>query len=151
MATERPRLAELAAGSPAGDLLSQGRMVNKGTVPSASLTLYVQKGTISGMGIAVSGLDWDQGNREKCHKHGVSLAEIEEVLNDDPRFAPDGRHSGAEDRFIAIGRTSSGRPVFVAFTFRVKNGRLFVRPVSARYMHRKEAERYAEAGSPTDD
>ena len=95
--------------------------------------------------------DWDQGNRARCQRHGVSLAEIEEVLNDDPRFAPDVRHSGAEDRFIAVGRTSSGRPVFVAFTFRVKLGRMFVRPVSARYMHRKEAERYAEAGSPTDD
>lgn len=28
---------------------------------------------------------------------------------------------------------------------------MFVRPVSARYMHRKEAERYAEAGSAIDD
>ncbi len=104
-----------------------------------------------GMGIAVAGIDWDEGNREKCQKHGVSLAEIEEVLTDDPRFAPDVRHSGAEDRFIAVGRTRNGRPAFVAFTFRVKEGRMFVRPVSARYMHRKEAERYAKASSPTDD
>jgi uncharacterized DUF497 family protein len=103
-----------------------------GTCPWALLTLYVQKGTIYRMGIVVAGIDWDQGNRAKCQKHGVSLAEIEEMLNDDPRFAPDVRHSAAEDRFIAVGRTRSGRPVFVAFIFRVKDGRLFVRPVSAR-------------------
>ena len=99
------------------------------------------------MGIAVAGIDWDEGNREKCQKHGVSLAEIEDVLTANPRFAPDAAHSAAEDRFIAVGRTAENRPVFVAFTFRVKAGRMFVRPVSARYMHGKEAERYEEEES----
>ena len=84
------------------------------------------------MGIAVAGIDWDEGNREKCQKHGVSLAEIEHVLNADPRFAPDTGHSAAEDRFVAVGRTENGRPVFVAFTFRVKGGRMFVRPMLYR-------------------
>ena len=103
------------------------------------------------MGIAVAGIDWDEGNREKCQKHGVSLAEIEHVLNADPRFAPDTGHSAAEDRFVAVGRTENGRPVFVAFTFRVKGGRMFVRPVSARYMHGKEAERYEKESSQTEN
>ncbi len=94
------------------------------------------------MGIVVAGIDWDEGNRDKCRKHGVSCAEIEAVLTGDPRFAPDFNHSHAEDRFIAVGRAGDNRPVFVAFTFRVKRGRMFIRPVSARYMHRKEAERY---------
>jgi len=36
------------------------------------------------MGIGVAGFDWDEGNREKCRKHGVSLAEIEEILTGIP-------------------------------------------------------------------
>lgn len=99
------------------------------------------------MPIAVAGIDWDEGNRQKCQKHGVSLAEIEDVLTADPRIAPDMRHSEAEDRFIAVGRTQRGRPVFVAVTFRVKDGHTFVRPVSARYMHAKEVERYEQESS----
>jgi uncharacterized protein len=107
------------------------------------LTLCVQKRTIT-YGLAVAGIDWDEGNRGKSQKHGVSLAEIEDVLSADPRVAPDREHSAAEDRFIAVGRTAENRPVFVVFTFRVKDGRMYVRPVSARYMHGKEAERYEE-------
>jgi uncharacterized DUF497 family protein len=103
------------------------------------------------MGIAVAGIDWDDGNREKCQKHGVSLAEIEHALSANPRFAPDREHSAAEDRFIAVGRTAENRPVFVAFTFRVKDGRMWIRPVSARYMHGKEADRYEKESAQTDD
>ena len=29
------------------------------------------------MNFAVSGFDWDDGNRAKCEKHGVSITEIE--------------------------------------------------------------------------
>jgi uncharacterized DUF497 family protein len=32
--------------------------------------------------------------------------------------------------------------VFVVFTIRMRNGREVVRPLSARYMHRREIERY---------
>ena len=34
------------------------------------------------------------------------------------RVAPDPAHSLSEQRFIAIGRTPAGRPVFIAFCFR---------------------------------
>ena len=27
------------------------------------------------------GFDWDDGNREKCQRHGVSIAEIEHALS----------------------------------------------------------------------
>ena len=30
--------------------------------------------------------DWDDGNREKCQKHGVSVTEIEAFLSGTPRF-----------------------------------------------------------------
>jgi uncharacterized DUF497 family protein len=86
----------------------------------------------------VRGFDWDTGNRAKCQKHGVSIAEIEALFMRNPRIAPDPRHSQDEDRVIAMGRTSAGRPLFVAFTLREKNGELLIRPVTARYMHAKE-------------
>lgn len=35
--------------------------------------------------------------------------------------------------------------MFVAFTLRVKAGLRLIRPISARYMHAKEAKRYEEA------
>jgi uncharacterized DUF497 family protein len=100
------------------------------------------------MDFKVSGFDWDEGNRAKCRKHGVSIAQIEALFARNPRIAPDPRHSADEDRLIAVGRTSIGRPVFVAFTIRSKNGRRLIRPVTARYMHAKEIAAY-EKESPT--
>jgi uncharacterized DUF497 family protein len=99
------------------------------------------------MQIAVAGLDWDEGNLEKCRKHGVSIGEIEALLSGDPRVAPDLKHSAKEDRPIAVGRTAAGRPLFVAFMFRTKDGERLARAVGARYMHGKEIERY-ETQSP---
>lgn len=58
------------------------------------------------------------------------------------QVAPDPEHSTlAEQRFIAVGRTSEGRAAFIAFCWR--DGK--VRPISARYMHAREAARYAQA------
>jgi uncharacterized DUF497 family protein len=96
---------------------------------------------------------WDDGNREKCRKHGLTSAAIEHVLTHGAPVAPDVAHSGDEQRFIAIGRTAEGRPVFVAFCWR--GARL--RPISARCMHAREARRYEQAfgeaaqGSGDDD
>lgn len=96
-----------------------------------------------------SGFDWDRGNREKCQKHGMAISEIESVFAGAPRVAPDLAHSGAETRFVAIGTTHGGRAAFVAFTLREKGGRTLIRPVSARFMHRKEVERHE--GAKDDD
>ncbi len=97
--------------------------------------------------LAVAGFDWDDANREKCRKHGVSVGEIEFLFGGEPKVAPDPRHSNDEDRLIAIGRTAEGRAIFVAFTFRVREGQRFIRPVSARYMHKKEIEAYEKKSS----
>jgi uncharacterized protein len=67
-------------------------------------------------------------------------------LSADPHVAPDPKHSAEEDRFIAVGRSARGRPLFVAFIFRTKDGERLIRPVSARYMHKKEIEGYEAAG-----
>jgi uncharacterized DUF497 family protein len=95
----------------------------------------------------VSGFDWDDGNRTHCRKHGVSLAEIEELLSGQPFVAPALKHAHLEDRLIAVGRNRAGRPLFVAFTIRETAGQRLIRPVSARYMHAKEIERYDAEGS----
>lgn len=82
--------------------------------------------------------DWDDGNRDKAQKHGLTIGEIEGFFRLRPCVAPDPEHSTAEQRHIAVGLTPNGRPIFVAFCWR--DGK--VRPISARYMHRKEAERH---------
>jgi uncharacterized protein len=94
--------------------------------------------------------DWDRGNRTHCRRHGVSIGEIEALLRDNPRIAPDLGHAHLEDRPIAVGLTAQGRALFVAFTLREKSGRLTIRPVSARYMHAKEIDAYEAQGSPND-
>ena len=84
------------------------------------------------------GFDWDSGNRTKCQKHGVSIAEIESLFSGSPLVAPDVLHSSKEQRFRAVGRTMKKRPLFIVFTLRNNGEALLIRPVSARYMHQKE-------------
>jgi len=33
--------------------------------------------------LQISGFDWDAGNKNKCQKHGVSQAEIEQLFKQD--------------------------------------------------------------------
>ena len=101
------------------------------------------------MNLRVQGFDWDNGNRAKCQKHGVSVAEIEALFRNAPRIAPDPKHSHDEDRLIAVGRTSAGRPMFVAFTIRMENRGRLIRPVTARYMHAKEIAAYEKESTKT--
>lgn len=90
---------------------------------------------------AVFDIEWDDGNRAKCQKHGMSLFDIEVILSSSPRIAPDLKHSDQEQRFLAIGKSGTGRPGFVVFTLR--EGR--IRPLSARFMHAKEARKYEKS------
>ncbi|MBV9528721.1 BrnT family toxin [Sphingomonas sp.] len=92
----------------------------------------------------VSGFEWDDGNLAHCWKHGVSRPEIEGLFTGPVIVLPDSGHSQTEQRFRAIGRTGDGRAVFVVFTVRERGGRRYIRPVSARYMHREEIESYEE-------
>jgi uncharacterized DUF497 family protein len=55
---------------------------------------------------------------------------------------PDAAHSQRERRFRAIGRTDKGRGVFIIFTLRREGDELLIRPIRARYMHKKEIEAY---------
>ena len=69
-------------------------------------------------------------------------ARIESLFGGSPRLAPDPKHSADEARLIAVGRTDTGRPVFVAFTTRTKDRRRLIRAVTARYMHAEEIMAY---------
>ena len=90
----------------------------------------------------VAGFDWDEGNRSKCQKHGVSTAAVESLFHRLIAVLPDPLHSKSEERFMAIGKTDKGRGIFVVFTLRARRGKTIIRPISARYMHRKEMDHY---------
>lgn len=91
----------------------------------------------------ISGFDWDDGNRNKCEKHGVAIEVIEALFQANRLMVQqDIANSKAETRFRAIGRTAAGRSVFVVFTLRNRHGQQLIRPISARYMHRKEVDAY---------
>jgi uncharacterized DUF497 family protein len=89
---------------------------------------------------AAAGFDWDSGNWPKCGKHGGSKEEIEEIFHISPVVMPDPHPD--EPRIRAIGRTKAGQYVFLVFMFRLIDGQSFIRPISARYMHKKEVEHY---------
>lgn len=90
----------------------------------------------------VQGFDWDDGNRAKsAAKHGVAPWEAEQVFFNRPLVvADDTRHSDAEPRLHALGRTDAGRNLHVTFTLR-RSGTL-LRVISARDMSRKERTVY---------
>jgi uncharacterized DUF497 family protein len=88
------------------------------------------------------GFEWDEANWRKSElKHRVSSLEAQEALLSSPVCDADLQHSDAEQRYIALGVTNTGRQLFVAFTIR----RNRVRIVSARPMSRKEREIHGAA------
>ena len=90
----------------------------------------------------VTGFDWDAGNWPKCGRHGVSQSDIEGLFRGTPLVLPDRYPETAETRFDAVGRNGKGRHLFVVFTIRERNGQRLIRPIRARYMHRKEIASY---------
>ncbi len=92
----------------------------------------------------IAGFDWDEGNRFKSTaKHSVSQAEAEQVFAD-PKLlvADDVKHSQAESRHHAMGRTIGGRLLHVTFTLRESRTR--IRVISARNANRKERASYEQ-------
>jgi len=88
----------------------------------------------------VAGFDWDRGNWPKCGTHGVSKSEIESVFRNRPAIYPDPFQK--EERIRAIGRGDEGRYIFAVFVIRQSDEGDLIRPLSARYMHRKEIVSY---------
>ena len=94
------------------------------------------------MSDVLDGFDWDDGNRQRCRKHGLTELQIEAVLRGPLRTFPDVEHSAAETRYLGIGCTEAGRHVLIAYTLRLVGGRRLIRPISARYMHAKEVKHH---------
>ena len=78
---------------------------------------------MDGIELQVLGFDWDDGNRDHCQKHGVSVEAIEQLFRHEFFMSKDVKHSRMEDRMIAIGvPPAEERPLFIAFTLRKKDG-----------------------------
>ncbi len=88
------------------------------------------------------GFDWDEANSNKnWHLHSVTDGECEDVFFNLPLIvAVDKKHSEAETRFFALGRTDAERWLFIAFT--VKNN--LIRVIFAREMTKSEVRIYVE-------
>jgi len=90
------------------------------------------------------GFQWDEGNIDKnLIKHNVENWECEQVFFNKPLLVlDDPRHSIAEKRSAAFGKTDAGRLLIVVFT---KRGNL-LRVISARDMNARERRFYEEKG-----
>jgi hypothetical protein len=92
----------------------------------------------------ITGFNWDDGNARKNDKHGVSMAEAEQVFFNAPLLLlEDAAHSQQEIRIHALGKTDEGRALHISFTLREANQ--LIRVISARDMHRKERAIYEQA------
>ena len=88
------------------------------------------------------GVEWDAGNWPKCGKHGVTQDEVEYVLAHTTFVIPDPFEG--EPRLRTAGKTLGGRHVFIVFMHKHREDGLYLRPISARYMHDKEIEKYEQ-------
>jgi len=91
----------------------------------------------------ITEFDWDEGNVRKNDKHGVSMAEAEQIFFNNPLLLiADAKHSQGEPRLHALGKTDEGRTLHITFTLR--NAGEHIRVISARDMHRKERTIYEQ-------
>lgn len=90
----------------------------------------------------IEGFDWDSWNINKNkEKHNVGFTECEEAFFNSPLVVgEDKEHSRSEERHYLLGKTDSGRLLFIVFTIR-KNK---IRVISARDMSKKERRAYHE-------
>lgn len=91
----------------------------------------------------ITGFNWDGGNARKNEKHGVSMAEAEQLFFNAPLLLLEDRaHSQDEPRLHALGKTDEGRTLHITFTLRQAGA--LIRVISARDMHRKEKTVYEQ-------
>ncbi|MDA8328941.1 MAG: BrnT family toxin [Betaproteobacteria bacterium] len=89
----------------------------------------------------IADFNWDDGNARKNEKHGVSMAEAEQVFFNMPLLlVADIQHSYHEPRYHALGKTNEERALHITFTLR--NSGTSIRVISARSMHQKERKFY---------
>ena len=75
----------------------------------------------------------------------MSIEEIEGVFTRPVVILRDRENASGERRLKAIGTTLAGRQAFIIFTWRAERaGSALLRPISARYMHQKEINKYEQ-------
>jgi len=85
--------------------------------------------------------EWDHFNADKIRqKHKVEPRECEEVFFNYPLVAPDVSHSTIEKRYSALGKTNTGRLLYIIFTER--KGK--IRVISAWNANKKQRRLYYE-------
>jgi len=85
-----------------------------------------------------AGFQWDDGNNNKnFRKHKVSDSECEEIFFSEPLIRK-GPKQRSEERYYALGRTDSGRYLFIVLTTRAN----LIRVISARDMTQSERRQY---------
>ena len=89
----------------------------------------------------IEGFDWDNGNKLKVQKHGVTIDEIEVFLLNNPIIYLDRKNSHDEIRYIAFDYFGN-KLLFISFTIRKIDGVHKVRVISARYAHKKEWDKF---------
>ncbi len=91
-----------------------------------------------------SGFQWDRGNIDKnLIKHNVENWECEQVFFNRPLLVlDDPKHSVAEKRWAAFGKTEADRFLIVIFAKRNN----LIRIISARDMNKRERKYYDEKG-----
>ncbi len=82
----------------------------------------------------IEGFDWDNKNESHISKHNVLPYEVEEVFYEDTIFL-----SNKESKIIALGKTFSGRYLFVVFAKKEKG---YVRVITSRNMTDREKKYY---------
>jgi uncharacterized DUF497 family protein len=87
-----------------------------------------------------TGFQWDEGNIHKnLYKHKVENWECEQIFFNEPLIIlEDLKHSYAERRWAAFGKTDAGKLLTVIFAERDS----LIRVISARKMNRKERNYY---------
>ena len=91
-----------------------------------------------------SGFQWDRGNTDKNFiKHNIENWECEQVFFNRPLLVlDDPKHSVAEKRWAAFGKTDADRFLIVIFAKRNN----LIRIISARDMNKRERKYYDEKG-----
>lgn len=88
----------------------------------------------------VADFDWDEANREKSLKHGVTWQEAEECFLNRHFVFESKKEALAERRWLLLGESIGRKKLAVVFTLRADKARV----ISARPMSRKERRFYEE-------
>ncbi|OGK38449.1 hypothetical protein A3F34_00065 [Candidatus Roizmanbacteria bacterium RIFCSPHIGHO2_12_FULL_44_10] len=91
---------------------------------------------------SIQSFEWDEANIKKnWKKHRISDEESEQVFYNKPQLiSRDKKHSKEERRYHSLGKSDSGRLIFISFTIRDRA----IRIISARPQNKKERSLYEE-------